>query len=142
MASEKRIETLRMLVGSHPTLVNDSRTPDVVRELRRVIETKRIAGADRWLLQVLHTTRALDTCLSRVVAQQGWTVSPPSLGPYLTKLRSQGIIVEHQRHHWQDNLVNPRNTYMHSANQMPHQHMADDLLNEMDSCMSIVLAAI
>jgi hypothetical protein len=140
MVSEKRIETLRMIVGSHPILVNDSRTGDIVRELQRVMETKRISGGDRWLLQVLHTTRALDTCLSRVVAQRGWTVPTPSLGAYLIELRAKGVIVEHQRRHWQDNLVHPRNTYMHSANQMPPQHMADDLLDEMDACMSIVLA--
>ena len=140
MVSEKRIETLRMIVGSHPILVNDPRTGDIVRELQRVIETKRIAGGDRWLLQVLHTTRALDTCLSRVVAQRGWTVTTPSLGAYLIKLRTKGVIVEQQRFHWQDNIVRPRNTYMHSANQMPPQHMADSLLDEMDACMSIVLA--
>jgi hypothetical protein len=139
MVSAKRIETLRMIVGSHPLLINDPRTGDVVRELLRVVETKRIAGGDRWLLQVLHTTRALDTCLARVVAQRGWAVTTPSLGAYLMKLRTKGVIVEHQRSHWQDNLVRPRNTYMHSANQMPPAHMADDLLNEMDACMSIVL---
>ncbi len=140
--SEKRIETLRMIVGSHPILLNDSRRVDIVRELQRVIETKRIAGGDRWLLQVLHTTRALDTCLSRVVAQRGWTVQKPSLGAYLVKLSAKGVIVEHQRRHWQDTLVQPRNTYMHSANQMPPQRGADDLLDEMDACMSIVLAAV
>lgn len=140
--SEKRIKTLQMIVGAHPILVNDYRVGDVVRELRRVVEVKRIAGGDRWLLQALHATRALDTCLSRVVAQSGWTVSTPSLGAYLIELRAKGVIVEHQRRHWQLNLVGPRNTYMHSANQMPHQRMADDLLDEMDACMSVILAAI
>lgn len=142
MVSEKRIETLGMIVGSHPILLNDSRTGDVVRELRRVIETKRVAGGDRWLLQVLHTTRALDTCLSRVVAQRGWTATTPSLGGYLIELRAKGVIVEHQRRHWQDNLVRPRNMYMHSANQIPHQRVADDMLDEMDACMAIVLASV
>jgi hypothetical protein len=140
MVNEKRIETLRMIVASHPLLVNDPRTGDIVRELRRVIETKRIAGGDRWLLQVLHTTRALDTCLSQVVAQRGWAVQSPSLGAYLSKLKTKAVIVEHQRNHWQDNIVRPRNIYMHSANQMPPQHMADSLLDEMDACIPIVLA--
>jgi hypothetical protein len=140
MVNEKRIETLRMIVAAHPLLVNDPRTGDIVRELRRVIETKRIAGGDRWLLQVLHTTRALDTCLSQVVAQRGWTVQTPSLGAYLSKLKTKAVIVEHQRNHWQDNIVRPRNIYMHSANQMPPQHLADSLLDEMDACISIVLA--
>lgn len=138
--SEKRIETLRMIVGSHPILVNAPRTGDIGRELQRVIETKRIAGGDRWLLQVLHTTRALDTFLSQVVVQRGWTVTTPSLGAYLVKLKNKNVIVEHQRFHWQENIVRPRNRYMHSANQMPPQHMADNLLDEMDACMSIVIA--
>lgn len=140
MVNEKRIGTLGMIVKSHPILVSDPRTSDVVRELQRVIESKRIAGGDRWLLQVLHTTRALDTCLSRVIAQRNWTVTTPSLGAYLVKLKSEGLIVEHQRSHWQDNIVSPRNKYMRSANQMPPQRRADDLLDEMDACMSIVLA--
>lgn len=142
MVSEKRIDTLRMIVGSHPILLNDSRTGDVVRELQRVVETKRIAGGDRWLLQVLHTTRALDTCLSRVIAQSGWNLQTPSLGAYLTKLQNKGVIVSHQRNHWQDKLVRPRNTYMHSANQMPPQYVAESILDEMDSCMSVVLAQV
>jgi hypothetical protein len=139
MVSEKRIKTLRMLVGSHPLLVNSPLGGDVVRELQRVVDTKRIAGGDRWLLQVLHTTRALDTYLSQVVAQRGWTAKSPSLGSYLFVLKSQGVIVENQRSHWQKNLVDPRNKYMHTANKMPPQHLANDLLNEMDACMSAVL---
>lgn len=142
MVSGKRIDTLRMIIGSHPTLVSDARTGDVIRELQRVIDTKRISGGDRWLLQVLHTTRALDTCLARIIAQHRWAVTTPSLGGYLRELRDKGVIVEHQRHHWQNSLVGPRNLYMHSANMMPLQHTADGLLDEMDACMSIVLAAV
>ena len=142
MVTENRLETLRMIVGSHPILAGDSRTGDIVQELKSVIGTNRIAGSDRWLLQVLHTTRALDTCLSRAVAQRGWTVATPSLGAYLVKLRAEGIIVEHQRNHWQTKLVQPRNTYMHSANKMPTQQQSKNLLSEMDACMSIVLARV
>lgn len=142
MVSKKRVQTLQMMVGAHPALLNEPRTSDVVKELKRVVGTRRITGSDRWLLQVLHTTRALDTCLSLLVLQRGWTVPTPSLGAYLIRLRNENVIVEHQRSHWQSKIVNPRNRYMHSANQMPQQHTADDLLDEMDACLSIILAAV
>ena len=80
MVTENRLETLRMIVGSHPILAGDSRTGDIVQELKSVIGTNRIAGSDRWLLQVLHTTRALDTCLSRVSPQHGRNAATPSRG--------------------------------------------------------------
>jgi hypothetical protein len=140
MVSDKRVKTLGMIVGSHSLLANDPHTADIVRELKRVTETNRITGSNRWLLQVLHTTRALDTYLSRVVDQCGWNATTPALGSYLVTLKSHGVIVEQQRYGWQQKIVKPRNTYMHSANQMPAQQLANEILNEMDACMSVILA--
>lgn len=140
MVSKKRIDTLKILVASHPDLMHDARIGDIVKELQKVIETKRVAGENRWLLQVLHTTRALDTCLSRVVANRGIPTTMPSLGGYLIGLRNANIIVEHQRSYWKNTIVDPRNGYMHSANNMPRQGAANSLLDEMDSCLAVVLA--
>lgn len=144
--SKQRVQFMQSLVAGSPV----SSTPkhsDIQAEFDEVLLVRRVLKQSRKrLLQVLHSTRALDSTLKEFTALHGCLPHPPSLGRYLYELRdgnctSLGQISERERHRYQTKIVNLRNTYMHEAGLMP----ANDseiltLLAEMQACLQRVLS--
>lgn len=132
---------MRVIASAHPALKNSPSLTDIVHELNRIAAAERTDKKDSWLLKVLHSTRALDTSLSEVLAHKGWApTSKFSLGAYLAELQSHGVLTPKQRSNFQKAIADPRNRYMHRAGAMPSRLEANSILNEMDACLSFVLA--
>ena len=95
-------------------------------------------------MEILYTTRALDTCLSEIITHKNWHGQSEkySLGSYLKVLANNGALNEQLRKYYQQNVVVKRNKYMHEAGATPDKLIADRVLNEMLACLSIVLAGI
>ncbi len=137
------------------TLVAGSRIPApmsgvVQAEYEQVFEARRVRNVQRRLLiQVLHSTRALDTALSSLIAalaippmpKPGGNpiVFPPhSLGSMLRYLGKTGLNgnVMLAASVYQQSIVNDRNRYMHCAGEFPTTAAEiDTLLNEMQMCL-------
>lgn len=141
MPYKKRVETLRILIGGHPTLVGSPRLGDIVKELNRLTASGRFPTRN-WLLAVLHTTRALDTTLFEVVRIKGWANKSSSLGGYLHILYNNTILSWSEKKHYQIKVVDERNKYMHQAGAMPSKIDADGILAEMHACVVRVLGQI
>jgi len=140
MSYKKSVDTLRVLIGTHQTLVGSARLNDIIGELNRIPTSARFPRRSGWLLAVLHTTRALDTTLSEVVKNKGWWNSrQQSLGAYLMTLKNNAVLTQTERNHYQHNVVSMRNTYMHQAGAIPSKIDADVLLAEMHACVANVL---
>jgi hypothetical protein len=139
MTHNKRIATLRVLVGSHYSLVNSRKRNNIVGELNRIVATNKLPKGNGALLAVLHTTRVLDTTLSEILAYKRWQTRGSAIGDYLIALRNSGCLTEAQREGFQKSIVKKRNTYMHEAGAMPSKLEADKILNEMHTCMSAVI---
>lgn len=78
----------------------------------------------RQLLQVLHSTRALDTSLKEYLASQGIPSSGSSLGSYLYALANHSILAiaklpKSDQQRYQLKIVDERNRYMHQAGACP-----------------------
>ncbi|MEU2040433.1 hypothetical protein [Nocardia niwae] len=141
MRKKSRLDTMRLIASAHPALRTSPTLTDIVHELNRIAAAERSDKADSWLLKVLHTTRALDTSLSEVLAHKGWSPQKNfSLGSYIIELEKRGVLTMRQRVDFQRNIVDKRNRYMHRAGAMPNRLDANSVLNEMDSCLSFVLA--
>lgn len=120
--------------------VINSEYTEVVRT-HRVRQTRR-----RQLLQVLHSTRALDTSLKEFTTLHGIPVPNPSLGGYLVALERNRprstlrLLPSVQRLHYQATIVRPRNRYMHDADAYPRDDREiQTLLAEMHNCLVAVL---
>lgn len=115
-------------------------------ELAAIRNSMAVHGRRRELLQVLHTTRALDSSLRAFLLQRHVPLNgAAALGGYLTRLANHGAngvgqLSERRRASFQATIVDPRNRFMHSADAYPTRWEADRLLNEMYSCLSEVLA--
>jgi hypothetical protein len=134
-----RVETLRILISGHPALTASARLNDITNELRLIATSSRFPRRSGWLLAVLHTTRALDTTLSEVLAFRSWRSRSPTLGSYLVELRNRSVITTTERIHYQAAVVDRRNTYMHQAGTIPTRIEADSILAEMHACVAVVL---
>jgi hypothetical protein len=101
------------------------------------------AEGRRRLLQILHSTRALDTALKTFVQHHAITAKP-SLGRYLTALtehRVNGLrrLPKPRQTQYQQRIVDLRNKYMHEAGTAPNDHHEIlALLSEMQSCLAEV----
>lgn len=143
--SKRRVRFMQSLVAGSPV----SRTvkhEDVQAEFEEVLLARRVLKRSRKrLLQVLHSTRALDSTLKEFTDLHGCRPGSPSLGRYLYELKSGNCtslrrISEQERDHYQTQIVDLRNRYMHEAGLMP----ANDseiltLLAEMEACLQRVL---
>jgi hypothetical protein len=103
------------------------------------------AESRRRLLQILHSTRALDTALKAFV-QHHAIQAKPSLGGYLTALTGHQVVglrrlTPARQAQYQQRIVSPRNKYMHEAGTAPTDHHEIlGLLSEMQSCLAEVTA--
>ena len=98
----------------------------------------------RYLLQVLHATRALDSALRGFIAHHGITNAGNSLGSYLYALRNSPLpvpspLAEAQRLYFQNQIVDVRNTYMHQAGTAPlNDNELVILVADMETCLTDV----
>ncbi|WDG18181.1 hypothetical protein [Microbacterium sp. Clip185] len=141
MSTKNRVDTVRLLISTHPTLKTSAKLADIVGELNRVTNSAKTPKHKGWLLKLLHTTRALDTTLREVLTHKGWANSQMySLGSYLRSFRDNNVISHAEVLAWTNSIVNPRNKFMHSAGAMPNQLESDSVLSEMESCLTVILA--
>jgi hypothetical protein len=143
-----RIRTLQTLLrGSR--LRNDPRLPALTNELEEVLRVNHIVPLPRrCLMQVLYSTRTLDTTLATFLLVRGVAIAPNqrSLAGYLRRLRNPGVpgmgqINQGEYEHYRNRIANRRNRYMHEAGTNPAGiHEVSTLLNEMHACLVRCLA--
>jgi hypothetical protein len=142
---KRRVATLKAIVAG--SIVASS--PDsalINEEFDGVYEAQRLPNLRRRrLLQVLHSTRALDTFLATFLNTHGIS-SKSSLGGYLTALSKHSSatlssqLSVHERDLFQTQIVSLRNTYMHKAGSFPkHDHEVLTLLSDMEACLARVI---
>jgi hypothetical protein len=115
-------------------------------EYQDVYQSNRVRRLPRrFLLQVLHSTRGLDTCLARFVTYHNVPLNrAPALGSYLHALTQHRLAVisrllQADQRRYQNSIVNERNRYMHEAGTAPvNDAEVETLLSEMDHCLTTV----
>lgn len=142
MTSKKRVETIRILIGQHPALSASTKLAALYGELNRILDSERSKRDSSWLLSVLHTTRALDTTLSELLAAKNWTCAQPNLNEYLKVLTKQNVLSDKERGAFSKEIVHKRNKYMHEAGAFPAKPEADGILREMEACLTIVVSRV
>ena len=149
-----RIETLQVIAAS--LLGNTIPCQKVLKEFEEVkrVDSMAIEEKIRRLLQILHSTRALDSTLAAFIKNYGYTdPSDPSKkvkslygylylicfgNPATANIRR---LKESDMKKYQQKIVNERNRYMHEADAFP----IDDLeilllLSEMNECLAKVFS--
>jgi len=139
-----RLATIRALLVGRAFLGPSE--VDVLDELQQVVAVEKVPQVPRrHLLQVLHSTRALDTSLAVFAQVANCQIRMQSLGGYLRALTEAGTNVNRlpiaSRDRYQQSIVNTRNRYAHQAGAFP----ASDaelaaLLSEMEACISEVVS--
>jgi hypothetical protein len=147
----KRISALKALVAGSPELVSTPLCPKIIDELDEVARVRRLEPRRRCrLLQILHSSRALDSALATFLDYHGCR-NGRSLGAYLktlthlTGLTKRSTVTnslpQHAAHRYQRNIVDDRNRYMHGSGEYPlNDAEVSDVLAEMQDCLSIVLS--
>lgn len=151
-----RIETLKVIAAS--LLDNTIPCHRVLREFDEVktVDSMAVEEKIRRLLQVLFSTRALDTTLAEFVKKYGYTdPSEPSkkfrsLHGYLRLLCygepatvSIRKLEESYLEKYQKNIIDKRNRYMHEADAFPMYDLEIlILLSEMNECLARVYSLI
>lgn len=144
--SKRRVRFMKALVAGSP-VSRTGKHAAIQVEFNEVLLARSVLKRSRKrLLQVLHSTRALDSTLTEFTTLKGYRPRSSSLGSYLYALRdgnstSLKRISEQERAHYQTHIVDLRNRYMHEAGLMP----ATDsevlaLLAEMEACLQRVLS--
>ena len=143
---KKRTELLAALVGGS-VVANDHSYAMILGELNEVYRVHSVEPPRRrYLLQVLHSTRALDSTLKAFVNYHGCPVNGNSLRPYLDalanhKLGHLGNLPEKSRKRFVEAIVYKRNRYMHEAGATPTtEQEISIIISEMESCLSMVFA--
>ena len=139
MSAKKRVETLRLLLGQNSSLNRSPKLVALYAELNRLQAVRSAKHDSRWLLSVLHTTRALDTSLSELLNAKGWSAGS-SLNDHLKVLASHHVLVSAEVQAFRKEIVYKRNKYMHEAGATPDQLEADRILREMESCLAVVIS--
>lgn len=139
MTVKKRVETLRLLVGQNSALSQSAKLAALYAELNRVLAVRTAKHDSRWLLSVLHTTRALDTSLSELLITKGWGAGS-NLNDHLKVLAAHHVLVSAEVMAYRKEIVYKRNWYMHEAGATPNQLEADRILREMEGCLAIVIS--
>lgn len=144
--SKRRVRLMKALVAGSP-VSGTAKHADIQAEFEEVLLVRRVIKRSRKrLLQVLHSTRALDSTLTAFIHLKGYRSTPSSLGSYLYALRdgngtSLNRISETERAHYQKHIVGLRNQYMHEAGLMPTTDSEVlTLLAEMETCLQRVLS--
>jgi hypothetical protein len=144
----RRVAALSALVLGDPAIAGSPIQTRIQQELAEVSRARSVnAKHRRWVLQVLHSTRALDSTLKSFTTHHGCAAHPPSLGKYIsvlvkhtsTTLGSQLSTADAAR--FKKSIANVRNHYMHEAGAFPaSDREVLTLLSEMADCLSTILS--
>jgi hypothetical protein len=95
----------------------------------------------RGLLQILHSTRALDSGLRLALRRTTGLAPSYSIGKHLEQLCAAGRITKSAEVHYKKTVADVRNRYLHKANAFPSSSKeVDNLVAEIGECLSQVLA--
>jgi hypothetical protein len=142
----RRISAIQALIAGSPLASRPSYTP-IYNEFNEVMSAGRIRRHDRKrLLQLLHSTRALDSSLQELVDYYGIGHGiNRSLGGYLRRFSNHtrpGLtqLPNSLRTYYQNTIVDIRNQYLHEAGTYPmNDAEIRDLLAEMQDCLLNVI---
>lgn len=119
----------------------------VVEEFQEVIRIAQMMPLRRrCLIQVLFSTRAIDTALRNYIASKGIPATPRSIGESLHVLVSHQVtgisrLSERQYRSFQSQIAHRRNRYMHAAGAFPAGvQEVTELLGAMEACLTRVFA--
>lgn len=139
MTLKKRTETLRGIIagGVLHARPEHTRIMGEITEAISSLETRN--KRRRFLLHVLHLTRAMDTYLAAYLQLRSVPITKRSLGSHLKSLRDASKMSDSERNRYQRNIVDVRNEYMHEAGRYP---VTDSevlrLISEMQSCIVVL----
>jgi hypothetical protein len=141
---KKQTETLIQILDS-TKISNSPNYSKIKSEIKEVLSDNNIEKQNkRNLLKITHTTRAIDTSLESFLYEHNILNGEYSLGQYLYKLRDHNNndidnITEAERSFYQKNIVDLRNSYMHSAGKIcTNDTEVNELLNNMQGLLTRV----
>jgi hypothetical protein len=145
MSNSRRVNALRAIVAGAQARTGSQDFTHVDIELQEIDGVKRINPQTRkWLLEVLHGTRALDTALKEVYRSHG--LNPEhSLGPLLWQLTklppgSPGYLTLGNRARFSKRIGDARNQIAHNANAFPRSSKeTDGILSEIETCFVLTV---
>jgi hypothetical protein len=143
----RRIDTMRALIAGNSAISGSPARADIDAEFEEAMRARAVwRKRRRQLLQVLHSTRALDSALKTFTTHYGFCPPRPALGRYLHALGNHtstalaGRLSLSERGRFQASIVNPRNRLMHEAGAYPlNDTEVLTLLSEMQDCLTIVV---
>lgn len=143
----RRLETMKALTVSSTEIAASPTTQAAIKwEFDEALSAGNLSfGSRRFLLQVLHSTRALDTFLSSFLSFHA-IVPGKSLRNHLNNLEgytgnSFSRLPGGRAQYYQNTVIDSRNKYMHQAGTSPQDHFEMvTLLTEMQKCFSEVLS--
>ncbi|HVJ78103.1 MAG TPA: hypothetical protein VM620_09730 [Hyphomicrobium sp.] len=135
---------LALLVGS-ATYGARREIAQIALELSELGRCSRLQPLNRQrLLQVIHASRAIDTCLSTILAANG--INPKSgIGGKLYQLNGiprgrRGHLPTQQAKNFEVAIAHKRNRYTHSAGAFPTSaHEVDTFVSDVQACLTMVL---
>lgn len=145
-ATKKRINAIRALLRSS-IVAQSPEYRAIDAEFLDVVNVSKLRPENRRrLLQVLHSTRALDTTLKEYLRQSRINISDQkSLGAYLRLLSNPNrslpptLLPDRLKDRYQDLIVDERNRLMHKAGEFPGSEAdVQKLLIEMNDCLTTV----
>lgn len=143
---KQRINAIQALINGS-VIANSPLFSRIAREYNDVLRVNKIKPLGRRrILQVLHSTRGLDSALSAFTTQHGCLPIKKfrTLGGYLSQLTrnnpSLSKLSHHEKSNFQKDIVELRNRYMHEAGAYPtSEAQVLGLLSDMESCLLRVL---
>lgn len=144
-ARKSRHLLMQALVRGAPAYTTDPLMQAVDRELQELGRCLRLQPVTRQrLLQVIHASRAFDTCLGSILRANG-KVPQSGIGHMLHQLRTLPPAMRGYLNHsgavaFSTSIAHPRNKYAHTAGSFPTSTQeVDRLVSEVHACMSIIL---
>lgn len=142
----QRIEAIQALIAGSVVAASSSFS-SIKSEYGEVIHSGKIQPLRRRrILQVLHSTRGLDSTLKEFTNRHGVPVNRQTLGGYLWGLAHHPLktisrLSDLERGDFQRSIVRTRNRYMHEAGAYPAgDYQVLGLLSDMQACLSRVFS--
>jgi hypothetical protein len=134
-----RVATVKALVVGTSGFAAVQR--EVVIELDELYDARLVRKRDRRrLLQVLHASRAVDTALAAILAADGVSPAPRSIGQSLNKLGSRGVhgrtLTATDVRTYSARFRVVRNMYAHDAGAFPSESEAATHIADMETCLA------
>jgi hypothetical protein len=141
---KRRIQTIQTLIAGSVVSSQPDHTA-IQSELSEVLKVQRVPQLPRRrLLQLFHSSRAIDTTISRFLTWHGITTKS-GLGANISELTKThkatlGTLTKQEEQRYKQQIANVRNHYMHTAGAFPGQdnHIIN-LLSEMEACLVSIL---